>query len=59
MLVFIKVRNLNIFSQLFKMMLTVNDLISKELSSMLIKQDINMLFLVTTLMKIDYFSNLQ
>ncbi len=59
MSVFIKVRNLNIFSQLFKMMLTVNDLISKELSSMLIKQDINMLFSVTTLMKIDYFSNLQ
>jgi hypothetical protein len=40
-------------------MLTVNDLKSKESSDMLIKQDMSVLFSVTTLIKTDRFSNLQ
>jgi len=51
--------NLNIFSKLFKMMSTVNDLKSNESSDILMKQNMNISFSVTTLMKTDHFSNLQ
>ena len=57
--VFIRVRNLNIFSRLFKMMLTVNDLKLNESSDMLMKQNMSILLSITTLMKTDHFSNLQ
>jgi len=57
--VFIRAKNLNIFSRLLKMMLTVNDLKSNESSDMLMKQNMSILFSVTTLMKADCFSNLQ
>jgi hypothetical protein len=58
-LIFIRVKDWNIFSKLLKMTSTVNDLKSKELLSMLIKQDISMLFSIMTLTKINHFSNLQ
>jgi len=58
-LIFIRVKDQNIFSRLFKMMLTINNLKSKESSNMLIKQDMNVSFSITNLMKIDHFSNLQ
>ncbi len=58
-LVFIRAKNLNIFSKLFKMMSTVNDLKSNESSGMLMKQNMSILFSVTTLTKTDHFLNLQ
>ncbi len=57
--VFIRVRNLNILSELFKMISTVNDLKSNKLLNMLMKQNINILLSITTLMKADHFSNSQ
>ncbi len=53
--VFIRARNLNIFSRLLKMMSTVNDLKSNESSDMLMKQNMSILLSVTTLMKTDRF----
>jgi hypothetical protein len=58
-LMFIRAKVQNIFSRLFKMMLTVNDLKSKESSDMLIKQDMSVSSSITTLMKTDRFLNLQ
>ncbi len=58
-LVFIRTRNMNIFSKLFKMTSTVNDLKLNESSDMLMKQNMNILLSVTTLMKTDRFLNLQ
>ncbi len=55
--VFIRARNLNIFSKLLKMTSTVNDLKSNESSDMLMKQNMSILFSVTTLMKTDRFLN--
>ncbi len=55
--VFIRVRNLNFFSRLFKMMSTVNDLKSNESSDMLMKQNISILLSVTTLTKVSHFLN--
>ncbi len=55
--VFIRVKNLNIFSRLFKMTSTVNDLKSNESSDMLMKQNMSILLSVTTLTKTDRFSN--
>ncbi len=55
----IRVKDLNIFSKLLKMMLTVNDLKSNESSDMLMKQNMSILLSVTTLMKTDRFLNLQ
>ncbi len=55
----IRARDLNIFSKLLKMISTVNDLKLNESSNMLMKQNMSISFSVTTLMKIDYFSNLQ
>ncbi len=57
--IFIKARNLNIFSRLFKITSTVNDLKSNESSDMLMKQNMSTSFSVTTLMRTDCFSNLQ
>jgi len=57
--VFIKARNLNIFSKLFKMTSTMNDLKSNESSDMLMKQNMSILLSVTTLTKTDCFSNSQ
>ncbi len=54
----IRVRNLNIFSRLFKMTSTVNDLKSNKSSDMLMKQNMSMSFSVTTLTKTDRFLNL-
>ncbi len=48
-LIFIKINDLNIFFKLLKITLTVNDLKLNELLNMLIKQDMNMSFLVITL----------
>ncbi len=56
--VFIRARNLNIFSKLFKMTSTMNDLKSNESSDMLMKQNMSMSLSVTTLTKADRFSNL-
>ena len=42
--IFIRARNLNIFSKLFKMMSTINDLKSNESSDMLMKQNMSILF---------------
>ena len=58
-LLFIRAKNLNIFSKLLKMTSTMNDLKLNESSDMLMKQNMNILFSVTTLMKINHFSNLQ
>ncbi len=55
----IRVRNLNIFSRLLKMMLTVNNLKLNVSSDMLMKQNISILLSITTLMKTDRFLNLQ
>ncbi len=57
--VFIRARNLNIFSRLFKMTSTVNNLKLNQSSNMLMKQNINILLSIITLMKTDHFSNLQ
>ncbi len=54
---FIRARDQNIFSRLFKMTFTINDLKSNESSSILTKQDISMSLSVTTLTKADRFSN--
>ncbi len=56
--VFIREKNLNIFSRLFKMTSTVNNLKSKESSDMLMKQNMSILLSVTTLTKTDRFLNL-
>ncbi len=53
----IRARDRNIFSRLFKMTLTINDLKSNESSSILMKQDMSMLLSVTTLTRTDRFSN--
>ncbi len=55
----IRARNLNIFFKLLKMMSTVNDLKSNESSNMLMKQNMSILFSVTTLTRADCFSNSQ
>ncbi len=55
--VFIKAKNLNIFSRLFKMMSTVNDLKSNESSGMLMKQNMSISLSVTTLTRASHFSN--
>ncbi len=55
--VYIKARNLNIFSKLFKMTSTVNDLKLNKSSDMLMKQNMSILFSVITLTKTDHFSN--
>ncbi len=55
----IRARDLNIFSRLFKMMSTVNDLKSNESSDMLMKQNMSISLSVTTLMKTDRFLNSQ
>ncbi len=55
----IRTRNRNIFSRLFKMTSTMNDLKSNESSGMLMKQNMSISFSVTTLTKTDRFSNLQ
>ncbi len=55
--VFIRARNLNIFSKLLKMMLTVNDLKLNESSDMLMKQNMSILLSVITLTKTSRFSN--
>ncbi len=55
--VFIRVKDLNIFSRLFKMISIMNDLKLNKSSGMLMKQNMNMLFLVITLTKADRFSN--
>ncbi len=57
--IFIRARNLNIFFKLLKMMLTVNDLKLNESSNMLMKQNMSISLLITTLMKINRFSNSQ
>jgi len=56
-LISIRAKNLNIFSRLLKMMSTVNDLKSNELSGMLMKQNMSISLSVTTLIKTDHFSN--
>ncbi len=53
----IRAKDLNIFSKLLKMMLTVNDLKSNESSDMLMKQNMSISLSITTLMKTDRFSN--
>ena len=53
----IRARDLNIFSRLLKMMLTVNDLKSNESLDMLMKQNMSISLSVTTLMKTGHFSN--
>ncbi len=55
--VFIRAKNLNIFSRLFKMILTVNDLKSNESSDMLMKQNMSISLSITTLMKTSRFLN--
>ncbi len=52
-------RNLNIFSRLFKMTSTVNDLKSNKSSGMLMKQNMNTSLSITTLTKVDHFLNSQ
>ncbi len=54
----IRMRNRNIFSKLFKMMLTINDLKLNESSSILMKQDMSMSFSVITLTRTNCFLNL-
>ncbi len=53
----IRVRDQNIFSRLFKMTSTINNLKSNESSSILMKQDMSMSLSVTTLTRADHFSN--
>ncbi len=55
--VFIRAKDLNIFSRLLKMMSTVNDLKSNESLDMLMKQNMSISLSVTTLTKADHFSN--
>ncbi len=55
----IRARNLNIFSRLFKIISTVNDLKLNESSDMLMKQNMSISLSVTTLTKAGRFSNLQ
>ncbi len=55
--VFIRVKDLNIFSRLLKMMSTVNDLKSNESSDMLMKQNMSISLSVTTLTRTSCFSN--
>ena len=55
--VFIRARDLNIFSRLLKMTSTVNDLKLNESSDMLMKQNTSILFSVTTLTRTSHFSN--
>jgi len=55
--VFIRAKNLNIFSKLLKMTSTVNDLKSNESSDMLMKQNMSISLSITTLTKTDCFSN--
>ncbi len=55
--VFIRARNLNIFSRLLKMTSTVNDLKSNESSDMLMKQNTSISLSVTTLTRASRFSN--
>ncbi len=55
--IFIRMKNLNIFSRLLKMMLTMNDLKSNESSDMLMKQNMSILLSVTTLTRANHFSN--
>ncbi len=57
--VFIRARNLNIFSKLLKMISTVNDLKLNKSSDMLMKQNMNISLSVTTLTKTDHLSNSQ
>ncbi len=56
-LMFIRAKNRNIFSRLFRMTFTINDLKSNESSSILMKQDMSMSFSITTLTKANRFSN--
>ncbi len=56
-LVFIRTRDLNIFSRLLKMTSTMNDLKLNESSNMLMKQNMSISLSVTTLMKTSRFSN--
>ncbi len=53
----IRAKDSNIFSRLLKMMSTINNLKSNELSSILMKQDMSMSLSITTLTKTDRFSN--
>ncbi len=55
--IFIRAKDLNIFSRLLKMTSTMNDLKSNESSGMLMKQNMNILFSITTLMRTSRFSN--
>ncbi len=55
----IRAKDLNIFSRLFKMTSTVNDLKSNESSDMLMKQNMSISLSVTTLTRADHFSNSQ
>ncbi len=57
--VFIRAKNLNIFSRLLKMTSIMNDLKSKESSDMLMKQNMSILLSVTTLMRTNRFLNSQ
>ncbi len=58
-LIFIRTKDLNIFSRLLKMTSTVNDLKSNESSDMLMKQNMSISLSVTTLTKVGRFSNSQ
>ncbi len=55
--VFIRAKNLNIFSRLLKMTSTVNDLKSNESSDILMKQNMSISLSVTTLTRVSRFSN--
>jgi len=54
---FIRAKNWNIFSRLFKMTFTINNLKSNESLSILMKQDMSMSLSITTLMKTNRFLN--
>ena len=56
-LISIRAKDLNIFFRLLKMTSTVNDLKSNESSGMLMKQNMSILLSVTTLTRVDRFSN--
>ncbi len=56
--VFIRAKDLNIFSRLLKMTSTMNDLKSNESSNMLMKQNMSISLSITTLTRADHFSNL-
>ncbi len=58
-LIFIKINNLNIFFNLFKITLIINNLKCNESLNMLMKQDINMSLSVITLTKTCRFLNSQ